>query len=432
MTQPHHPEARLRPRTRTRRAFVRVALAAALAIAPALTGCLGGPAADPAQPPVAGVPFAAYAPVAVPDPIAIADGEVVERNPTNATLRWSGSVGGGPATLYIGATDNYAPYTIDGEETMLPGYGRDVLLEAGYAVALVSLRGTGRSDGCYSYMNHPQNGPDANAVIDAIAAEPWSDGNVGMHGISYHGATQYDAVAYGPSPHLKAVVPVSGEWDEWNMLGSSYGAASRAALYHPGHRNREQGQGVTVHPSGSVWVNPERVNANHWCESTPDPETAHWQFALDGDKVGWFAERDLKEKLRGKRVPFFATFGLGYDGHTPQTNGLWEVMPTPRRLMLGPWDHQPPTSDWEWFTRVHAIPWFDHYLRGGPRRRDRARRLSGRSRDVARRRPLAARGTLDHAPALRWRARAGISSGVHGDAADERRERCHARGLRAG
>ncbi|HVM44933.1 MAG TPA: CocE/NonD family hydrolase, partial [Candidatus Thermoplasmatota archaeon] len=255
-------------------------------------------------------------------------------------------------------------FEADGERTLRAGLGLDAANQAGYAVALVNLRGTGGSDGCYQYGNHPVHGPDANAVIDALAARPWSDGSVGMHGMSYLAAVAYDAVASGPSPHLKAVVAVSGSWDAWNQLGS-YGAAAEAALYHPGHRNREQGLGVTLSPYGGPALGTLRPQ--HWCEETFDPELAHYRFAVDGDKVGWFAERDLGERLRGKQVPFFATFGLDRgEGHARQVNGLWEVMPEPRRLVLGPWDHAPPLADWAWFTRAHALPWFDHFLRGGP------------------------------------------------------------------
>lgn len=234
------------------------------------------------------------------------------------------------------------------------------LMDAGFAVALVNLRGTGLSDGCYSYMNHPANGPDANAVVDAIAAEPWSDGDVGMYGISYMGAVQYAALASGPSPHLKAVVPVSGEWDEWNLLGR-WGAAVNGASVHPFNRALQQGLAVF----GLLEQKPP--TAAHWCPATVEEGAAWSQMSTVGDKDAFLRERDLRWGLANSTVPVFATNGLLTDGegHILQFEGLWDILPGDKRLRVGQWPHHFPSEDAEAFGR-EAAQWFDHYLRGGP------------------------------------------------------------------
>ena len=71
-------------------------------------------------------------------------------------------------------------------------------LDRGYAVVIQDVRGRHVSDGdWYPYVTEAQDGFD---TIDWIASQPWSDGNVGMFGISYHGATQWLAATEAHPP----------------------------------------------------------------------------------------------------------------------------------------------------------------------------------------------------------------------------------------
>ena len=79
------------------------------------------------------------------------------------------------------------------------------LVEAGYAVMGVSPAGTGCSDGVIAYTR-PQLGVHGAEAVEFAAAQPWSDGNVGMTGWSYGGAAQIATAQYQP-PHLRAIVP---------------------------------------------------------------------------------------------------------------------------------------------------------------------------------------------------------------------------------
>lgn len=70
-------------------------------------------------------------------------------------------------------------------------------LDAGFAVALVNLRGTGESDGCFQWGSRT-DWSDASQIVQALAAAPWSNGKVGMYGTSYEGWSQYMAMAQPP------------------------------------------------------------------------------------------------------------------------------------------------------------------------------------------------------------------------------------------
>jgi uncharacterized protein len=75
---------------------------------------------------------------------------------------------------------------------------------AGYAVVIQDVRGTGSSEGDAAYWQ--QEVEDSYDSVEAIAAEPWCDGNVGMFGYSYFGYTQWAAAVAQP-PHLKTICP---------------------------------------------------------------------------------------------------------------------------------------------------------------------------------------------------------------------------------
>lgn len=74
----------------------------------------------------------------------------------------------------------------------------------GYTVVVQDVRGRFDSGGTFfPFIHEEQDGSD---TIDWIAAQPWSDGNVGMIGGSYTGMVQWYAAKSG-NPHLKAIIP---------------------------------------------------------------------------------------------------------------------------------------------------------------------------------------------------------------------------------
>ncbi|MEW5733202.1 MAG: CocE/NonD family hydrolase [Thermodesulfobacteriota bacterium] len=77
-------------------------------------------------------------------------------------------------------------------------------LEHGYALVVQDVRGRYRSGGAFSpYANERKDGYD---TVEWAAGQPWSNGSVGMIGLSYPGAVQWLAAIETP-PHLKAVSP---------------------------------------------------------------------------------------------------------------------------------------------------------------------------------------------------------------------------------
>ena len=94
--------------------------------------------------------------------------------------------------------------------------------QAGYVVVVQDCRGTFASDGAFSpYFQEINDGVDA---IAWAAQQPWSNGEVGMMGASYYGATQWLAAAEGP-PALRAIAPfitTDQYYNYWTYQGGAF------------------------------------------------------------------------------------------------------------------------------------------------------------------------------------------------------------------
>lgn len=81
----------------------------------------------------------------------------------------------------------------------------------------VNMRGMGCSGGAYDFFETLQN-LDGYDVIEAVAAQPWVQGNrVAMAGLSYPGISQAFVAAEQP-PSLAAITPLSIIADAQSIL----------------------------------------------------------------------------------------------------------------------------------------------------------------------------------------------------------------------
>lgn len=99
----------------------------------------------------------------------------------------------------------YAGYCEGTTVTCNDATNATALLNAGYAVLGVNIRGTGCSTGTFDAFTS-QEWSDGAAAIEWAARQPWSDGHVGMFGDSFPGITQLGVAGLRP-PHLDAIAP---------------------------------------------------------------------------------------------------------------------------------------------------------------------------------------------------------------------------------
>ena len=81
----------------------------------------------------------------------------------------------------------------------------------GYVCVRVDSRGAGRSPG---YIDHfsPRETTDFYDCIEWVGVQPWSNGKVGLSGISYYGINQWHVASLQP-PHLAAMIVWEGAAD---------------------------------------------------------------------------------------------------------------------------------------------------------------------------------------------------------------------------
>jgi uncharacterized protein len=93
----------------------------------------------------------------------------------------------------------------------------------GYVYVIQDTRGRGDSDGVFDFF-FPE-GHDGYDTIEWMAAQPWSNGKVGMMGLSYLGTVQWLAAREHP-PHLVCITPTAaaGHWfEEIPSTGGAWG-----------------------------------------------------------------------------------------------------------------------------------------------------------------------------------------------------------------
>jgi putative CocE/NonD family hydrolase len=81
----------------------------------------------------------------------------------------------------------------------------------GYAILGVNVRGTGCSEGTFDVFEH-QAAVDGYEVVEWAARQPWSNGSVGMFGVSMPAIMSLYVAALDP-PHLSAIAPAAALTD---------------------------------------------------------------------------------------------------------------------------------------------------------------------------------------------------------------------------
>jgi uncharacterized protein len=261
----------------------------------------------------------------------------------------------------------------------------DFFVPRGYAHVLVNLRGTGGSDGTYTFFD-AQERRDVCDVVEWVAAQPWCDENVGMIGISGFAIAQLEAAVERP-PHLRAVFPVAVSLDLYEAI-YHYGvfsdvfatgfvggmavmadrrssvfrnpladAASRLFLTNAVHARFEHFQGESAIAALAA------VGARHI--SKPPWDALFVGVAVDHQtRDEFWAERDLAARLDDVGVPCY--IGCDWDNvplHLPSTFTAWRGLTGRVPVRMAVMGSGGLTWPWE-SLHVEALAWFDHWLKG--------------------------------------------------------------------
>lgn len=239
----------------------------------------------------------------------------------------------------------------------------------GYAVALVSVRGTAGSGGCMDLFGPLEQG-DLDQAVTWLGTREWSSGSVAMIGLSYSAATPWEVAAAG-NPHLKTIVPMAGINDFFHFL--TYNGTV--------HSGSHGGFPLTYWPFAWIWDDPTAggdaaaLAAGAACPLLPESFAAPSLSAttLAPDPFGFFEERAFRERVEANwNGSVFLVHGLE-DWRVPAKDDYpWmfdlEAKGFVVKHLLGQWPHTFPDSKaagehrrWD-FAEI-LLRWFDFWLK---------------------------------------------------------------------
>jgi hypothetical protein len=262
-----------------------------------------------------------------------------------------------------------------------PVYAREIeagdpryLTDAGYAHVIVDVRGVHRSGGVYRGWMSGDEARDAYDVIEWAAAQEWSDGKVGMVGVSYYGAIQLAAAALQP-PHLEAIMPLNAPADYYRE-GAYHGgilhtffdfiymvyARGRQASDVVGQVSEQELEEIvnrlTSDPDLSMYPGLYNIAAN--------PERSPLFFDLLANPLDgpFYWERSAYRSYDQIKIPFYTGSGWWAYGHMHLRGAFqhYRGIDAPKKLYIesrveadAPMDHA---------YNAEVVRWYDHWLRG--------------------------------------------------------------------
>jgi predicted acyl esterase len=225
----------------------------------------------------------------------------------------------------------------------------------GYVYARVDVRGTGTSEGAVPVSEYSEAElDDGMEVIDALSKMPYSNGNVGMFGISWGGFNSLMLAARNP-PALKAVIAAHSSDDLYYNDVHFIDGVFHIDTYEP--------EIVT----DNAFPAPDRYEVTPAYFSDRFDQKP-WIFTWKEQQVSnvplWRNESlHYKANLT---VPIYFIGGL-LDGYRDTIPRLMNSSVAPVKADIGPWNHMWPNDpslgpNYEW--RQKATRWWDYWLKG--------------------------------------------------------------------
>jgi hypothetical protein len=251
----------------------------------------------------------------------------------------------------------------------------------GFVVVIQDCRGRFGSKGVWEpFINEPKDGYD---TIEWLAAQPWSNGKIGMIGGSYVGWVQWWAASERP-PHLVTIIPnvsppdpfynIPYEHGAFFILGAIWwadileskatGDLSGVALSKIG----EKKYGQLLHSLPVIDLD----------KAVLGEENPYWrQWIAHPVDDAWWAQADFLAKLKDVTIPVFHQSGwFDGDGIGTKLNYLQmrEYGHANQKLTIGPWGHTDTAArmlgDRDFGPQAvidlqrDYLRWFDYWLKG--------------------------------------------------------------------
>jgi predicted acyl esterase len=267
-------------------------------------------------------------------------------------MQWQKMVADHPEILE-GSTNKYQAWEVTDPERWVPH---------GYVIVRVDSRGSGWSPGFMDPLCARED-DDLYQCIEWAGMQPWSNGKVGMLGISYYAINQWRVAAKRP-PHLAAIIPWEGfndfyrdpsyhggilsefmkRWAPVQALIVQYGLGAQAK------KNPNTGESVT---------GPITLSDGELAKNRADPHADLLAHPLDD---AWHRARSAD--VSRITTPFLSCANWGGQGLHPRGNfnGFVEAPAKEKWLEVHGESH------WSLFSAGYGLDlqrrFFDHFLKG--------------------------------------------------------------------
>ena len=232
----------------------------------------------------------------------------------------------------------------------------------GYAVVRVDSRGCGTSPGFIDHFS-PRETQDFHDCIEWAGVQPWSNGKVGLDGISYYGINQWHVASRQP-PHLAAMCIWEGAADWYRDMTHHGGILSTfwANWYDMQvktvqHGAGERGRRSRVH--GELVCGPETLSEPELAANRCDFGAEIRAHPLDDDY-----HKARSPDWSRVSVPFLSAGNWGGQGLHPRGNfeGFARAASAEKWLEVHGIEHW--THFYTDYGRALQLRFFDHFLKG--------------------------------------------------------------------
>lgn len=232
----------------------------------------------------------------------------------------------------------YMPYRKD-DAPPYSGYHHYFALH-GFIGARLDCRGSGASEGINTDEYSAQEQHDGYNAIEWIAQQSWCSGKIAMYGTSYGGFTALQLAALQP-PHLTTIIP--GYFTDDRYTDDCHYRGGAVHGYYDVATYGTMMIAMNAAPPYAQW------SGENWAQL--------WQQHLENNSpyiLQWLAHQTDGEYWRNGslrnnagsgyeriKIPIFM-FGGWRDGYPNPLLRTCEQLQSPKKLLIGPWNHWPP------------------------------------------------------------------------------------------
>ncbi len=216
----------------------------------------------------------------------------------------------------------------------------------GYVLVFIDTRGTGTSPGKADIWSM-QEARDFYDAIEWAARQDWSNGKVGLSGVSYYAITQWNVASLKP-PSLTTMVP----WEGWADL-------YRDSVFHGGVLNQNF--------YGRWWtdvVGKQLLEATRADNSAAFDENLLWRFMTHHTDSPWWDEVKSRAQFEQIDVPFYSSGNWGGWNHHLRGNieAYVQSASKHKKLQVHIGGHTDAFYSDE--GKADMLRWFDYWLKG--------------------------------------------------------------------